>query len=292
MRHSALAVSIYAPLLFLSTTTVSCAPDLKVGSQGGGGSTWSSSSSGGMGGEGGMIGTSSSSPSSSSNSSSSSASSSSSSGAPGSLGTPCVNDAACTSGHCADGVCCNETCNGTCMKCNQIESMGTCSNVPVGGDDCDVEGQLCNPVQQCVCGISKPTTSTTCPDPWVQGPGPGTCLLTCDTIGACSNGVTCPAGFDCYVECSGPGSCSGINADVDCPEDYSCSVTCSGASSCQADFRVRCSEKGPCSLNCGNDPDACQGAELRCGSNSCIAICDGPSKPTIDPGAACTVTGC
>jgi len=39
----------------------------------------------------------------------------------------CQLDAQCSSGHCADGVCCNEACDDGCRRCNLAGSSGTCT---------------------------------------------------------------------------------------------------------------------------------------------------------------------
>lgn len=46
------------------------------------------------------------------------------------LGAKCSSDDSCMSGHCVDGVCCNESCTGECKSCNNPGSEGTCSNIP------------------------------------------------------------------------------------------------------------------------------------------------------------------
>jgi hypothetical protein len=46
------------------------------------------------------------------------------------IGDTCAGAGDCTSGFCADGVCCNVLCNGVCKSCNFAASPGTCSNTP------------------------------------------------------------------------------------------------------------------------------------------------------------------
>ena len=57
-------------------------------------------------------------------------------------GTGCAANDQCTSLHCADGVCCNEACNGTCFGCDQPGRAGTCS--PIDGAPDDSSGVPCN----------------------------------------------------------------------------------------------------------------------------------------------------
>ena len=81
------------------------------------------------------------------------------------LGKTCTSGFNCTSNQCADGVCCNTSCTGTCFACNLAASKGTCSAVPKFSDDIPV----CS----------------------------GT--LTCDGAGGCKkeNGQSCGGGAEC-----------------------------------------------------------------------------------------------
>src|SRR5262249_52404328 len=49
--------------------------------------------------------------------------------------TPCKSGSDCTGGHCADGVCCNSDCTGTCESCNQPgDALGSCTPIAAGSD--------------------------------------------------------------------------------------------------------------------------------------------------------------
>lgn len=84
-------------------------------------------------------------------------------------GAACAAGADCKSGFCADAVCCDVSCTGTCKSCNINGSAGTCSNIPVDGTDsapacngnnvCDgaggcklKTGQACNNNADCASG--------------------------------------------------------------------------------------------------------------------------------------------
>src|SRR4029079_14314090 len=56
-------------------------------------------------------------------------------------GAFCSDRAECTSGNCAQGVCCSTACASACRSCALSGSMGTCTNVPVKSPD---------PAQTCV----------------------------------------------------------------------------------------------------------------------------------------------
>lgn len=65
------------------------------------------------------------------------------------LGRACTVDAQCTSGVCAQGVCCDRTCNGACERCSLAATAGLCSPLPAGT----------RPTPACVCDGHAPTCS-------------------------------------------------------------------------------------------------------------------------------------
>jgi hypothetical protein len=69
-------------------------------------------------------------------------------------GTPCDDDAQCTSLHCVDGVCCNQACSGTCFSCNQAGSAGTC--LPLDGADDKSADVTCTGSSVCTAPAGAP----------------------------------------------------------------------------------------------------------------------------------------
>lgn len=67
-------------------------------------------------------------------------------------GETCAMGAECQSGFCADTVCCDTTCTGNCKSCNVTNSVGTCTNIPLGQTDtapvCDGT-MVCNGMGSC-----------------------------------------------------------------------------------------------------------------------------------------------
>jgi hypothetical protein len=257
----------------------SCAPDLTV----------SSSSSGGMGGSGGMGEASSSSASSSSGM----GGSSSSSGSGLMLGADCNNDNECASGTCEDDVCCADDCSGDCIKCDVDGSLGTCTQVAIGTEECDAIGELCDANGKCACGVSVPPTGVNCPAPWINGPTLGSCVLQCDQLQECANTNTiCPAGFDCIIECTGKDGCR--DSTFTCPNMHKCSIVCAGNdnNACRNSI-VNCSKTGPCDITCGVATDSCYNTTVACGENQCSATCAGGTKPNlVVASGSCGVQGC
>jgi len=268
----------------LSVVTISaCAPDLVAG-------TGASSSSAGGAGTGGME------ASSSANSSGvGGASSSSSSGsAAGELGSPCGTSNDCLSQFvCEDGVCCDGPCD-TCKSCNQAGSIGKCSGLSTGTDDCSSNGQLCDKTGMCACGISvPPAVDSGCPaDPTWSNPSPGLCAYTCDQAYECKDlpTIVCPPGADCIIDCSGNHACEGTT--FNCPPGHSCTLKCTNQDSCK-NATLNCSDDGPCNIECTGTGTVCY-TTVNCGFNSCSATCLDTSKPTMVPkaGSVCPVNNC
>jgi hypothetical protein len=142
------------------------------------------------------------------------------------LGRPCSVANDCTSGYCADGVCCNRACNGSCEACS---SAGTCTYVsgsprsghpacttdpsyPVCNGYCSGSSPSCSyPTASCThCGrigaypfftpavISASCSAGRC----VDGPGTSCGTYQCD-----------PSTVTCRTECT---------TDADCGAFYAC----------------------------------------------------------------------
>ena len=67
------------------------------------------------------------------------------------VGGECRADTDCSSGHCADGVCCNESCDTPCRSCDLSTSRGVCQdNInSADGDSCPGTTQTCVIGGQC-----------------------------------------------------------------------------------------------------------------------------------------------
>lgn len=221
-------------------------------------------------------------------------SSSSSSGSTGMQGAPCTLPSDCSSGFCEDSVCCDKTC-GPCLTCNSSNSKGTCIPMPIGTDDCPMDGKLCSDKAQCECGVSLPLGAEgMCPaDPKWSSPKPGVCMYTCDQMDECKNkpDVTCAAGSDCIIDCTGNGSCEGTT--FNCPAGYKCTMNCQTTDSCKNSV-LNCSSDGPCRVECGQVGGNSCNMTVNCGSNSCSSNCDGTAKPVIKPkdGTVCPAKLC
>lgn len=158
------------------------------------------------------------------------------------LGGDCKNEGfqACKNNICADGVCCENTCSGTCKQCN---AQGKCEPV-ISAEDPDT----CSKTKQC--------------------DENGNCLLdngqVCGAGADCLNGI-CKDGFCCDTACDGPcekctaNGCEPVKGMDDAPE-------CTGDKTCNAN--------GKCVLKagqtCNNNAD--------CATGECKADYDGTGK--------------
>ena len=122
------------------------------------------------------------------------------------LGASCTTGDDCNSLICAQGVCCNNDCKGTCQSCALAGAAGTCTPVPSGEDpldQCDDGGRTtcgtdgtCDGAGACRLYVS----GTVCQDPTCSG-ATGTAQGRCDGVGTCMVGppVTCGTCTSCVL---------------------------------------------------------------------------------------------
>ncbi|MBI2388457.1 MAG: hypothetical protein HYV09_02465 [Deltaproteobacteria bacterium] len=115
----------------------------------------------------------------------------------------------CTSGFCADGVCCDTGCTGQCQSCKLAGSVGTCTNVTG----------------------SPPPGKPACSGSYACSGG--ACLTTCSGDAQCSAGFWCSGGA-CVAK-KGLGMTCGAASECGtgfCVDGYCCNSPCAGA--CEA----------------------------------------------------------
>ncbi|HET6148241.1 MAG TPA: kelch repeat-containing protein [Polyangia bacterium] len=168
-------------------------------------------------------------------------------------GAPCsvAAAAACSSGFCVDGVCCQApSCAGACRACNVAGQEGTCADVPAGGaDDACQSEQACDAAHQCKTG---------------KGQACGT-FSDCAS-GHCADGVCCDS--DCNQACyacnlsNSRGVCSPVSQGFEDPV---------GAPACASDAAQgrACDGQGRCAQGSKASGDLCTAA-AQCGSGFCI----------------------
>jgi hypothetical protein len=228
-------------------------------------------------------------------------------GAP--IASACTNDGDCDSGHCADGVCCNEACTDACKSCNLGTLRGKCKpvsagNVPLAGHDtcpddggnscqrngvCDGLGQCqlyaagtacaagyCDANANAFVGVSKCDGKGTCVaptaapcDPFKCSPDFRSCMNSCVDFSQCVITATC-TGTSCGLSANG----------ASCTLGPMCT-----AQSCAQCKSTHCVD-GVC---CGAIPCGTCARDADCNADS---FCDGSTcKPLHQIGDACTMPG-
>jgi len=185
-------------------------------------------------------------------------------------GVACVSGIECTTGFCADGVCCNAACTGSCQACNRAGSVGTCSPHPTGTDPEVACGAYdCNGSGACLTSCSGGACSGDCKDSGYCGgtscaakkSNGASCASSCECgSGNCVDGVCCnTACTGVCVACNLPGllgTCSNRAAGTD-PENG-----CGG---------YQCDGNGACATTCSGCPaTACKSTNY-CAGSACVA---------------------
>lgn len=160
-------------------------------------------------------------------------------------GQPCMGPSDCVSGFCADGICCDSACTGTCEKCNLAGSVGTCSAI-ASGQDPDNE-----------CG------ALSCSSYYWGWSGYG-----------CYNRADAPASS---VSCSGTKTCQTASQVCTLMGKGTLSLTCHSTcqtpatSTCQATAQGYCNNANPGTITCG--VGACRRTVNECvngAPNTCV----------------------
>ncbi|MFO0679413.1 MAG: MYXO-CTERM sorting domain-containing protein [Polyangiaceae bacterium] len=201
-------------------------------------------------------------------------------------GRACSEDAECLSGHCADGVCCDTACQGSCDACDLAGSVGVCSVVPAGRPGTpDCFPATCDGTRP-----NCPGNCTTDADCAADG--------FCSKNGLCeirrSNGQTCN---DNACQIPGCRQCTSGH----CVDGYCCDGACSGAcdscskvpGTCQRASRgergnpscspfVCTGTSDACPTRCTDSTECVNGARCDVATRTCVArlrvgsACDAP----------------
>jgi hypothetical protein len=167
---------------------------------------------------------------------------------PAASAVPCTYDVECATGFCADGVCCNARCDGSCEGCSKARKLGgddgVCGPVPPGkdikgrcllklGDPC-TEKDECGP-NFCSQGV--------CCDSTCEGQ-----CLSCNQAGRAGKCSAINEGA-CGAACDGDHTLKQLGApDIDCAPykcaGPQCTTTCNSARDCVAP--AVCSLEGRC----------------------------------------------
>jgi len=174
-------------------------------------------------------------------------------------GAACTSDAQCATRACADGVCCDTRCDGTCKSCTI--TPGRCLNVSAGGTD------------------------------------PGTCAGTCDGAGNCkkSNGVACSVGTECGSSFCVDGYCCNTSCGGGCDvcnatgKLGTCTPIAVGSPGVPSCTPYLCGGAGTCPTTCETDTD-CAGGFYCTPAKICQAQKDNAQSCNLV--TDCAVAGC
>ncbi|HXU83700.1 MAG TPA: LamG domain-containing protein [Polyangia bacterium] len=204
-------------------------------------------------------------------------------------GQKCTSRTQCESGFCVDGVCCDDSCTGTCRACDVAGSMGQCTNVPDNEDPdnecgtdmvntckrdgmCDGQGACRKYAAGTECAPASCTGSVESSNRTCDGNGTCAAATTKQCTQGCTNGV-CPA------PCGAANPCQqGLYCDPTavCRPKKAMGMTCTTADECSLGFCV----DGVC---CGS---ACTGTCQACNLPGSVGNCT-PVPANQDPNNEC-----
>jgi hypothetical protein len=220
--------------------------------------------------------------------------------------SPCVLDHECTTGHCADGVCCDTACAGQCQACTATKKGaapdGTCGSIKAGTDpdgECADQGAascgtngVCNGAGACqlytagtVCTLASCSGSSAVLAKSCDGLGnclsngsvacsPYACLNG-NCLTSCTSNAQCLTGF--YCTSSSGGTCQPLKGQ---------GATCGAPSECASGF---CVDNFCCDQVCSGGCQACSNALTTKPSGTCAPISAGqPAKSGCATTAAST----
>jgi hypothetical protein len=188
------------------------------------------------------------------------------------VGKPCAVPADCPGGtFCADGVCCDLTCSGTCEACTGAKKgggpNGLCALIGSGDPDAECAGN-----SGCNMGACVPL-------------GNGSPCV--NAVGECSSGF-CADGFCCDMACNGvcvtcssnPGTCAAIASGQDPANECAGSQVCNGMAACRKINGDLCAAGSEClSGNCVDGrccnttcPGLCQACDVAASPGTCTNI--------------------
>jgi hypothetical protein len=192
-------------------------------------------------------------------------------------GAACTSAVECTSGFCADGVCCDQACDGQCEACATDGNVGTCTattGTPAGTRPACAGTSPCG-------GTCNGLERTACVYPNIDV--------------ACGAGPTCANGAESASHCNGLGACADDNATSCAPygcDSTACKTSCKKDADCAAG--ATCDGVGECTTGPGCAGKAAvglaDGGSRSCGAFQCSAgECESTCTTTADcaTGATC-----
>ncbi|HET6150225.1 MAG TPA: hypothetical protein VFH68_21980 [Polyangia bacterium] len=219
------------------------------------------------------------------------------------LGDACTANADCASTHCADGVCCNDTCGGSCQQCNNEGTMrGYCQSVaagqpaPSGHPACTAaDASTCKQTGTCdgkgACALFA--NGTVCRAAACDATANNLTDSRCDGMGTCKPGtpITC-APFRCKAGQTACTRTCATNADCDGQPcvNLSCGklkvgAACTNDTDCELGF---CTDGVCCDVRCAGQ---CQACNLSSSVGRCSPVMGGDDVGTCTGTTTCNAAG-
>jgi hypothetical protein len=213
-------------------------------------------------------------------------------------GDACTLASECTSGYCADGVCCNTDCSGKCMACSgslTTQRSGICSAVKVGTDphdscavdttnQCGADG-TCDGAGACrMTGSDHVCATASC------NAGIFTHAAACDGKGICATATsescgafTCSAVNGCQKSCAADTDCTGQSycdtGTKTCTTKKDNGAVCTAAAQCTSS---NCVDGMCCNGKCDGLCSSCKKAHTNVADGTCASVNAG-----LDPYNSC-----
>lgn len=193
----------------------------------------------------------------------------------------------CGSGFCAEGICCDQACLGSCERCDMAGHAGTCTPVAAG------PSEACLPLRCDGTSESCPTlclTNGDCADGFACLAG--TCTPERTAGASCTQAAECGSGFCVDGVCCNS-ACEGACAACALPGHLG---TCSLVTGASAPGRTACDGTGLCAATCDGQHSGCQfpAATTSCGPAFCsqatateASFCDGSGVCVAGAQVAC-----
>jgi hypothetical protein len=177
-------------------------------------------------------------------------------------GQDCSNGSTCASGNCVDGKCCDTACTETCKACTVSGSVGTCTNIPMNGQDNWPANTCVAPMGCDGFGVCRKANGQPCPN------GSSDCASLICVEGVCCNDLCTGMCKSCLVAGS-VGACTNLPryAHDTYPTD-----SCIAPSSCDGSGACKLENGG----SCGSNPALCASGNCvdgRCCDTACTTAC-------------------
>lgn len=156
------------------------------------------------------------------------------------LGESCLNDGECLSLRCANGRCCDQTCDDPCARCDLETTEGSCTTLPPTSESASCLPYLCDGAERacpdaCISDTDCVESTVCIAKKCIEPPAPKQDGANCAKATTCGSGF-CTDGYCCVAETCSPYRCLGDNG--------TCVTSCKTSFECAED--AVCNSEGRC----------------------------------------------